>query len=65
MEILSLPIATIVQSHHVNDMEGGAADSISFNLLPQQNIADHMMSSSGQSGSDQQNSVASEWKKSQ
>ena len=56
IEICSLPIATIVQSHHVNDMEGGAADSISFNLLPQQSIEE--MISSG-SGSDQSLSVAS------
>ena len=54
IDICSLPIATIVQSQHVNDMEGGAADSISFTVLPQQNIEEMMTS-----GNYSANSVAS------
>ncbi|OWK53601.1 DNA polymerase epsilon catalytic subunit A [Lonchura striata] len=40
LDIQSLAVNTVLQSHHVNDMEGGSSMSISFDVIQQASLED-------------------------
>uniref|UniRef100_K7GCA2 DNA polymerase epsilon catalytic subunit n=1 Tax=Pelodiscus sinensis TaxID=13735 RepID=K7GCA2_PELSI len=40
LDLQSLAVNTILQSHHINDMEGAASTSVSFDVLPQASLED-------------------------
>lgn len=40
LDIQSLAVNTVLQSHHVNDMEGGSSMSISFDTIQQASLED-------------------------
>ncbi|XP_003226860.2 DNA polymerase epsilon catalytic subunit A [Anolis carolinensis] len=40
LDIQSLAVNTILQSHHVNDMEGAASTCVSFDVIPQASLED-------------------------
>lgn len=40
LDIQSLAVNTVLQSHHVNDMEGGSSMSVSFDVIQQASLED-------------------------
>lgn len=40
LDIQSLAVNTVLQSHHINDMEGGSSMSISFDVIQQASLED-------------------------
>lgn len=50
LEIDALAVSTLLQSHHINDLEG-AAGSVAFDTLPQANLEDMLAGHSGEENS--------------
>lgn len=50
LDLQSLAVNTILQSQHVNDMEGGASVGVSFDVIQQASLEDMMMGNQGASG---------------
>ncbi|XP_032807748.1 DNA polymerase epsilon catalytic subunit A [Petromyzon marinus] len=44
LDIQSLAVNAVLQSHHINDLEGGASGGVSFDSAPQASLADMMTS---------------------
>uniref|UniRef100_A0A3P8WLR8 DNA polymerase epsilon catalytic subunit n=1 Tax=Cynoglossus semilaevis TaxID=244447 RepID=A0A3P8WLR8_CYNSE len=49
LDLQSLAVNTILQSHHVNDMEGGASLGVSFDVIQQASLEDMMSGNQGAS----------------
>lgn len=49
LDLQSLAVNTILQSQHVNDMEGGASVGVSFDVIQQASLEDMMMGNQGAS----------------
>lgn len=49
LDLQSLAVNTILQSQHVNDMEGGASLGVSFDVIQQSSLEDMMMGNHGAS----------------
>lgn len=49
LDLQSLAVNTILQSQHVNDMEGGASLGISFDVIQQASLEDMMTGNQGAS----------------
>lgn len=50
LDLQSLAVNTILQSQHVNDMEGGASLGVSFDVIQQASLEDMMSGNQGASG---------------
>ncbi|XP_029019497.1 DNA polymerase epsilon catalytic subunit A [Betta splendens] len=49
LDLQSLAVNTILQSHHVNDMEGGSSLGVSFDVIQQASLEDMMSGNQGAS----------------
>ncbi len=49
LDLQSLAVNTILQSQHVNDMEGGASLGVSFDVIQQASLEDMMSGNQGAS----------------
>lgn len=49
LDLQSLAVNTILQSQHVNDMEGGASLGVSFDVIQQASLEDMMTGNQGAS----------------
>lgn len=49
LDLQSLAVNTILQSQHVNDMEGGASLGVSFDVIQQASLEDMMAGNQGAS----------------
>lgn len=49
LDLQSLAVNTILQSQHVNDMEGGASLGVSFDVIQQTSLEDMMTGNQGAS----------------
>ena len=47
LDLQSLAVNTILQSQHVNDMEGGASLGVSFDVIQQASLEDMMSGNQG------------------
>lgn len=49
LDVQSLAVNTILQSQHVNDMEGGSSLGVSFDVIQQASLEDMMSGNQGAS----------------